>query len=76
VSARAAALAAWHSWPAFLARYYVRQAWDAMPGPWPVKAALVALCFAIPGPWDELALIGLTRACRAWRARAEAGGRP
>ena len=72
MSARAAALAAWHSWPAFLARYYLRQMWDDLPGPWPVKAALLALCLACPGQLDEIALIALTRACRRWRARRAA----
>jgi hypothetical protein len=60
---------AWHSWPVYLARYYVRQVWQDMPGPWPVKVALVAICLAIPGPQDEILLIALTRVCRAWRKR-------
>jgi hypothetical protein len=72
VSARAAALAAWHSWPVFLVRYYARQMWEDLPGPWPVKVALLALCLACPGQLDEIALIALTRACRPWRARREA----
>lgn len=63
--------AAWHSWPVYLARYYVRQTWRDMPGPTPAKVALVVICLAIPGPQDELALIALTRVCRAWRARQE-----
>jgi hypothetical protein len=61
--------AIWHSWLVFLARYYLRQTWDDLPGPWPVKIALCAVCLAIPGPQDELALIALTRLCRMWRAR-------
>jgi len=64
-------LTVWHSWPVFLARYYLRQMWDDMPGPWPVKLLLVTVCLAIPGPQDELALIAFTRLCRAWRARRE-----
>ena len=48
--AREVLAAAWHCWPAFLARYYLRQMWDDLPGPWPVKAALVVLCLACPGP--------------------------
>jgi hypothetical protein len=59
----------WHSWPVFLARYYVRQTWRDMPGPWPVKVALIVITVAIPGPQDEIALIALTRIFRAWRAR-------
>jgi hypothetical protein len=57
--------------PLFLAIYYLRQTWDDLPGPWPVKVALCAICLAIPGPQDELTLIALTRLCRAWRARQE-----
>lgn len=63
--------AAWHCWPAFLARYYIRQTWDDMPGPRWVRLALVIICIAIPGPQDELILIGLTRVFRAWRARRD-----
>lgn len=59
----------WHSWPVFLARYYVKQTYNDLPGPAPVKVALVVACLLIPGPLDELALIALPRACRAWRAR-------
>lgn len=62
---------AWHSWPVYLVRYYLLQLWRDMPGPWPVKLALVAICLAIPGPQDELLLIALTRVCRAWRAKRE-----
>ena len=67
-----AALRLWHSWPAFLARYYLRQTWDDLPGPWWVKVPLIVICLAIPGALDELALIALTRACRVWRARRQA----
>ena len=63
------AFAVWHAWPVFLARYYVRRTWDDLPGPWPVKALLIVACAAIPGPADEIALVAITRACRAWRAR-------
>lgn len=62
----------WHTWPVYLARYYARQTWRDMPGPWPVKLALVAICLVIPGPQDELLLIALTRVMRAYRARQEA----
>ena len=66
---RAAAFSVWHAWPVFLARYYIRRTWDDLPGPWPVKALLIVACAAIPGPADEIALVAITRACRAWRAR-------
>jgi hypothetical protein len=59
----------WHCWPAYLTRYYLRQTWDDMPGPWWVKVPLIVVCLLIPGPQDELILIGLTRVFRAWRAR-------
>lgn len=49
----------------------MRQTWDDMPGPAPVKLALVIICLAIPGPQDEILLIAFTRACRAWRKRRE-----
>ncbi len=64
-----AARAAFHAWPSFLARYYVRQTWQGLPGPWPVKVALLAVCLAIPGPQDELLLLAVTQVCRARRAR-------
>jgi hypothetical protein len=63
-----AAFAIWHAWPVFLARYYVHRTWDDLPGPTWVKALLIVACVAIPGPADELALIGITRICRTWRA--------
>lgn len=59
----------WDTWPAFLARYYLARTWRDLPGPWPVKVALLALCLAIPGPFDELALIALPGALRKLRAR-------
>jgi hypothetical protein len=61
----------WNLWPVYLVRFYVRQTWDDLPGPAPVKLALVVVCVAIPGPQDELALIAFTRLCRLWRARRE-----
>lgn len=54
----------WHSWPVFLARTYLKETWDGMPGPWPVKLLLVAVCLAIPGPQDEILLILVTQALR------------
>jgi hypothetical protein len=66
----------WHWWPVYLARFYVRELWRDLPGPWPVKVALVAICLAIPGPQDELLLIALTRVCRAWRKRHAAQPSP
>lgn len=61
----------WDTWPVYLARYYLARLWRDMPGPWPVKVAIFALCLAIPGPFDELALVALPRILRAWRARTE-----
>ena len=59
----------WHSWPVFLARYYSAGTWRAMPGPWPVKLALIAVCQVIPGQADELILVAVTQAFRARKAR-------
>lgn len=59
-------------WWAFLAARYARSVWDSLPGPWPVRVALVVACMAIPGPADELALVAITAGCRAWRARRQA----
>lgn len=64
-----AALARWWAW---LAWHYTRQAWDALPGPWPVKTALIIGCLLIPGPADELALAAIVAACRARKARRAA----
>lgn len=62
--------------PAGLARFWacaiwftVRQAWAALPGPWPVKLALIIACQLIPGPLDELALLAIVAAWRRYRAR-------
>lgn len=63
---------AWNTWPVFLARYYLRQTWEGLPGPWPVKVALLVVCVAIPGPQDELILLALTQVCRARAARKAA----
>jgi len=50
------ARAAWHSWPAFCTRFYARETWRGIPGPWPVKAGLFVLAAAEPGPFGEMAL--------------------
>lgn len=63
------AAAAWHSWPAFCARFYARETWRGLPGPWPVKLALMGVCLAVPGPADEIALLAVTQAFRARHAR-------
>lgn len=56
-------LAAWYVVAAYMT---VRAGWLTLPGPWPVKLALgiviVAIlggCLMIPGPLDELAVMGL-----------------
>jgi hypothetical protein len=68
---RRLALVCWHCWPVYLVRYYVRVAWDGLPGPWPVKLALIILCQLIPGGFDEVALIAVVRVYRGWRARKQ-----
>lgn len=54
----------WHSWPVFLARYYTRDLWRAMPGPMPVKLALfilllalIGLCQLVPGQFDDVLVV-------------------
>jgi hypothetical protein len=49
--------------------FYARQTFNDLPGPRWVKVALVVICLAIPGPQDEIMLILITRACRAYRQR-------
>jgi hypothetical protein len=48
---------------------YLAALWRAVPGPWPVKALLVALAVAEPGPFGELALVAYANAVAAYRAR-------
>jgi hypothetical protein len=55
------ARAAWHTWPAFLARYYTRETWRGTPGPWPVKVILFTLAVAEPGPYGEIALAAFAK---------------
>lgn len=57
---------AWHSWPAFLARFYTRETWASLPGPLPVKvllavvlAAILAACQLIPGQADDIVVFWL-----------------
>ena len=52
------------SWWAYVVRFYARRLWDAVPGPWPVKILLIAVCQLIPGAFDEIALVLITA---AWR---------
>ena len=59
------------SWWAFVLRYEARELWRSLPGPWWCKALLIAVCLAIPGPADELILVGLVGALRKRRARKE-----
>lgn len=67
-------LASWPalSWPAHVAAHYMRQLWRDLPGPAWLKIILFAACIAIPGPLDELALVALPAASRAWRKRRAA----
>ncbi len=47
----------------------VRALWSALPGPWWVKALLLALCLAIPGPGDEIALCAVAGVLAARKMR-------
>ena len=42
--------------------------WESLPGPWPVKVLLIAVCLAIPGQVDELILLAVV----AWFRRRQA----
>jgi hypothetical protein len=53
----------------YAVRTEIRSMWDSLPGPWPVKLALVVACQAIPGPLDEIALVAVVAAWRRYRAR-------
>ena len=66
---------AWHLWPVYVLRWYAVQAWRDLPGPWFVKVLLIAVCLAIPGGFDEIALIALARYFRARKARQARQGR-
>ena len=61
------------SWWGYVLRYEARELWRALPGPWWVKALLITVCLAIPGPADEVILLGAISLCRARRRRS--GGR-
>ena len=71
VDLRRLTLGAWHFWPVYVARYCVLELWRGLPGPWPVKLALIVLCQLIPGGFDEVALIAVTRVYRVWRVRRQ-----
>jgi hypothetical protein len=48
------------SWWWTVVRVSARAGWDALPGPWPVKVALIVLLAAgqlIPGELDEMLLL-------------------
>ena len=59
------------SWWAYVLRYEAREMWRALPGPWPVKVLLLAVCAAIPGPADEVILILAVGALRKRRAASK-----
>jgi len=56
---------------AMVIRFEARKFWQALPGPWYVKVVLIIICLAIPGELDEIALVAVTAACRAYQARKE-----
>jgi hypothetical protein len=48
------------AWWWTVVRMSARQGWDALPGPWPVKAGLIALLAVaqiVPGQVDDIALV-------------------
>ncbi len=72
VTRRAVSAARWLERAARYAAGQVRRKimalWAGLPGPWPVKAVLVALAVAEPGPFGEMALGAFV----AWRMASKA----
>ena len=66
------AYAVWQLWPVYVARCAVRDLYRGMPGPRWVKVLLIVFCQLIPGGFDEIALIAVTKAYRTWQARRRA----
>lgn len=58
------------SWWAYVLRHEAREFWRSLPGPWWCKAALVAVCLAIPGELDEIILVSVLGWLRKRRASA------
>jgi hypothetical protein len=56
-------------WYGYVVWFYAKQTFNDLPGPRWCKILLIVICVAIPGPWDELALIALVKLCRTIRAR-------
>jgi hypothetical protein len=54
---------------AYVVAWAIRQLYNDLPGPRPVRIALIVICFLIPGGFDELALVAIARANRAYRNR-------
>ena len=46
--------------------------WDGLPGPWPVKAILIAVAIIEPGPFGEMALGAYATFMAARKARRTA----
>jgi len=59
------------SWWLFVLRYEIREIWRALPGPWWVKVPLMILAVAEPGPFGEMAILGIAAMFRALKARRE-----
>jgi hypothetical protein len=57
------------AWWVCVARFQARELWRALPGPWPVKIALIVACALIPGPADEIALLAAVAAWRRYASR-------
>lgn len=49
--------------------FAMKKLFMSLPGPVWVKAILIVLCIAIPGPLDEIVLVALPVVCRKLRAR-------
>lgn len=51
------------------ARRHVTALWQALPGPTWAKVITVALCLAIPGPLDEIAVVAVAGFLAVRKAR-------
>lgn len=64
-----AGLAQLASWYAYAARTMALDTWRALPGPWWARILLLVALAAIPGCFDELALIAVLKFARMRSSR-------
>ncbi len=54
------------AWWLTVVRFTIAEIWASLPGPWWCKLIILIVCAAIPGSFDEIAVIAV---CAAWRRR-------